>query len=89
MLQEVSPRCVWGAAGKIHKTSVLIGEVGKWGTQEEKCINLCFSPDLCYLPVGLRDLFTFEAWNLFFKQRVYSSPLLVAAGGSAGVTSHF
>ena len=49
----LSPQCVWGEAGKILKTSALIREVSQWGTQEEKCMNPCFSLDLCYLHVGL------------------------------------
>lgn len=85
----LSPWCVWGEAGKVLGTGVLIGEVSQWGTQEEKCINPHFCLDLCYLHVGLRDLFRFEALNFFLKQRAYNGPLLVAAGGSAGVTSLF
>lgn len=85
----LSPWCVWGQAGKVLRTSVLIREVSQWGTQEEKCINPHFCLDLCYLHVGLRDLFRGEASDIFLKRHAYNGPLLVAAGGSAGVTSLF
>lgn len=64
----LSPWYVWGEAGKILKTRVLLREVSQWGTQEEKCINCCFSPDL-YLhvcltkgPIYILRLWTFS-WN--------------------------
>lgn len=67
----LSPWRVWGQAGKVLRTSVLIREVSQWGTREEKRVNPHFCLELCYLHVGLRDLFRFEASGIFLKRRAY------------------